>query len=75
MTQPQVTSGTTRGATAQWRGPPAARIVTANGAAIDRRRVPTAPNRASGWIVQIVIVATSAFAVLDLYLLATGVHY
>ena len=72
MTQPQVTSGT---ATAQWRGSPTVKLVTANGAPIDRRRVPTAPNRASGWIVQIVIVATSAFAVLDLYLLAAGVHH
>ena len=61
--------------TAQGREPPAVRILTANGVAINRSRVPTAPDRASEWIVQIVIVATSVFAVLDLYLLATSFHH
>jgi hypothetical protein len=75
MAQPQVTSGKPHGATGQGRGPPAVRLVTANGAAMNRRRAPTTPNRASGWIVQIVIVATSAFAFLDLYLLITSGHH
>jgi hypothetical protein len=75
MTQTQITSGKLHRATAQGRGPPAVRLVTANGVAMDRRRVPTAPNRASGWIVQVVIVATSAFAFLDLYLLLTSGHH
>jgi hypothetical protein len=49
--------------------------VTANGAVMNRRHVPTTPNRASAWIVQVVIVATSAFAFLDLYLLLTSGHH
>jgi len=50
-------------------------LVTTNGVEVNRRRVPTAPNRASQWIVQIIIAATSAFAFLDLYLLvASGRH-
>ncbi len=74
MAQAQATSGSPHGPTAQGRGPPAVGLVTANGLAVNRRRVPTAPN-ASGWIVQIVILATSTFAVLDLYLLATSFHH
>jgi hypothetical protein len=75
MAQPQVTSRSPHGATAQGLGPPAVRRVTANGVAVNRKRVPTAPNRGSAWIVQVVIVATSAFAFLDLYLLATSSHH
>jgi hypothetical protein len=75
MIQPQVTSGYPHGATAQGREPPAVRILTANGVAVNHRRLPIASNRASQWIVQIVILATSAFAVLDLYLLATSFHH
>jgi hypothetical protein len=75
MAQPQVSSGSPHGATAQGRGPLAVRVVTANGVAVNRRRVPTAPNRKSAWIVQVVIVATSAFAFLDLYLVATSFHH
>jgi hypothetical protein len=75
MAQPQVISGKPHGATAQGRGSPAVRLVTTNGVEVNRRRVPTAPNRASQWIVQIIIAATSAFAFLDLYLLvASGRH-
>ena len=75
MAQPEVISGNTHGATAQGRGPPAVRLVTANGTAMNHRRGPTTPNRASAWIVQVVIVATSAFAFLDLYLLLTSGHH
>ena len=75
MAQPQATSGSPHGETAQGRGPPVVRLVTANGVAVNRRRVPTAPNRGSAWIVQVVMVATSAFAFLDLYLLATSFHH
>jgi len=56
-------------------GPAAVRLVTANGAVMNGRDVPTTPNRASAWIVQVVIVATSAFAFLDLYLLLTSGHH
>jgi hypothetical protein len=76
MARPQVISGYPHGATTQGREQlPAVRILTANGVAVNRRHVPTAANRASQWIVQIVILTTSAFAVLDLYLLATGFHH
>jgi len=75
MAQPQVTSGSPRGATAQGREPTPVRSVTANGVIVNRKRVPTAPNHASTWIVQVVIVATSAFAFLDLYLVATSFHH
>lgn len=75
MAQAQVTSAKPHGATAQGRGPPTVRLVTVNGLAVNRKRVPSAPNRASGWIVQVVIVATSAFAFLDLYLLLTSAHH
>jgi hypothetical protein len=75
MAQHQVISGKPHGATAQGRGPPAVRLVTANGVVMNRRHVPTTPNRASAWIVQVVIVATSAFAFLDLYLLLTSGHH
>ena len=75
MAQQQVISGMSHGATAQGRELPAVRILTANGVAVNRRRVPIASNRASQWIVQIVILATSAFAVLDLYLLATSFYH
>lgn len=74
MAQPQATSGSPHGATAQRRGPPAVSVVTANGVTANRRHVPTTPNRGSAWIVQVVMVATSAFAFLDLYLLATSFH-
>jgi hypothetical protein len=59
MAHPQVTSGYRQGATAQGGDLPAVRFVTANGATINRRRVPMASNRTSEWIVQIVILATS----------------
>ena len=75
MSYPQATSRNPHGTSAQWRGPPAVRLVTANGAPRNRRRVPTPSNRASGWIVQVVMVATSVFALLDLYLLATSGHH
>jgi hypothetical protein len=72
MTQPQMISGKPHGATAQGRGPPAVGFVTGSAVALRPRRGPTAPGRVSGWIVQIVIVATSVFAFLDLYLLTTS---
>jgi hypothetical protein len=75
MAQPLVKSAYPHGVTAQGREPAPVRILTANGVAINRNRVPVAPNRGSQWIVQIVIVATSVFAVLDLYLLATSFHH
>ena len=75
MVQPQVSSGYPHGATAERRELPTVRILTANGVAVNRGRIPTASNRVSQWIVQIVILATSAFAVLDLYLLATSFHH
>jgi hypothetical protein len=74
MAQPQVIPGYPRRATTPRRGLPPATILTANGVAVTRG-TPAASNRASQWIVQIVILATSAFAVLDLYLLATGFHH
>jgi len=75
MAQPQVISGYPHGATVQGRASAAVRILTPNAVAVNRRRVPTAPNRTSQWIIQIVILATSAFAILDLYLLATSFHH
>ena len=75
MAQPQVISGKSHGATAQGRGSLAVSLVTTNGVAVNRRRGPIAPNRASQWIVQIIIAATSAFAFLDLYLLAASGHH
>ena len=72
MAQPQVISGKPHGATAQGRERPGVTLVTASGVVTNRRGVPTAPNRVSGWIVQVVIVATSVFAFLDLYLLTTS---
>ena len=75
MAQPLVTSGCAHAVTAQGGEPTAVRILTVNGVAINRSRVPIASNRASQWIVQFVIVATSVFAVLDLYLLATSFHH
>ena len=42
---------------------------------INHGRVSTAPNRASKWIVEVVMVLTSAFAILDVYLLVTSVHH
>jgi hypothetical protein len=75
MAHQQVASGHPHGAAAQWRGPPAVTLVTANGAPMNRRRVPIASSRASGWIVQTVVVATSVFAFLDLYLLVASGHH
>ena len=72
MVHPQVTSGTRLGATPRRGELPAVRFLTANGATMNRRRVPIASNRTSERIVQVVILATSAFAILDLYLLATS---
>ncbi len=74
MAQPQIISGYPHGAKTQKGELPSVTILTANGVAVNRRRVPIASTRASQWIVQIVTVATSAFAVLDLYLLATSFH-
>lgn len=75
MAQPQVISGYPHGATTRGGKIRPVGILTANGVAVKRERIPTASNRASQWIVQIVILATSAFAVLDLYLLATSFHH
>jgi len=75
MVQPQVASGHPHGAAEQGKQLPAVRILSANELVVNRRRLPIASNRASQWIVQIVILATSAFAVLDLYLLATSFHH
>jgi hypothetical protein len=74
MAQPQATSGSPHGATAQRREPPAVSLVTTNRVTANRRHFPTTPNRGSAWIVQVVMVGTSAFAFLDLYLLATSIH-
>ena len=73
MAQPQVTSGSPHSAV-PGREPPVVMLMPANGVAMNRRRVSSAPN-ASAWIVQVVIVATSAVAFLDLYLLATSFHH
>lgn len=76
MAQHQVASRHPDGATTQGghRLPPI-RILTANGVPVSHRRDPTDSNRASQWIVQVVILSTSAFAALDLYLLATSLNH
>jgi hypothetical protein len=57
------------------RGAPVVRLVATHGVVVERRRLPVAPNRASGRIVHVVIVATSAFAFLDLFLLLSPAHH
>jgi hypothetical protein len=75
MAPPQFASGTPHGTTMQRQGPPTVRLVAANGPAVERRRLPSGgPKRISGWIVQVVVLATTAFALLDLYLLLPIAH-
>jgi hypothetical protein len=50
------------------------RLVPAHPVAIDRRTQNRVAKRASAWIVQGIILATTAFALLDLYLLGTSGH-
>jgi hypothetical protein len=50
-------------------------LIAANGVIMERRRPTAAPPRPSRWIVQVVMLATSAFALLDLYLLIASVHH
>ncbi|HEY7946447.1 MAG TPA: hypothetical protein VID75_02160 [Acidimicrobiales bacterium] len=46
-----------------------------NAALVERRRAADATRRASRWLVQIVMLATTSFALLDLYLLLTSSHH
>jgi hypothetical protein len=75
MTNPRVFSGKPDGTTAPGRGPTGVTLIPANGRAMHHRRVSTAPNRPSRWIVEIVMVLTSAFAILDVFLLLTSGHH
>ena len=40
-----------------------------------RRPTPVKANRITGWIVRSIILATTAFALIDLFLLASGLHH
>jgi hypothetical protein len=75
MANPRVTSGQPHGVTAQVRGPTGVTLISTDGPAMSQRRVSTAPNRTSKWIVQVVMVLTSAFALLDVFLLVASGHH
>ncbi len=71
-----VDSSRQQGANQQGRGPPAVRLVSPHGTAMDRRRTQAnKTKRISGRIVQIVMLVTTAFALLDLSLLLTSGHH
>jgi hypothetical protein len=40
-----------------------------------RRPQPVKANRITGWIVRSIILATTAFALIDLFLLGSGLHH
>jgi len=63
--------------TTQGLGRPPVTVITTNGSVMRRRPpgIPAATKRMSNRIVQVVIVATSAFALLDLALLASSLHH
>ena len=42
---------------------------------VARRRPPVKANRINGWIVRSIILATTAFALIDLFLLGSGLHH
>jgi hypothetical protein len=76
VTHPQIASVRSHDTTVPGRGPTAVRLVATHNVGMERRRVPTGGrNGASGWIVQIVVLATTAFAFLDLYLLVSSAHH
>jgi len=51
------------------------RLTAASVHAPRRAAGPATARRFTAWIVRIIMLATSTFAVLDLYLLATSVHH
>jgi len=75
MAHPPVIPGKLYGAIAQGRGPNGVRLISANGASTIQRRASTAPSRTSKWIVQVMMILTSAFAFVDVYLLLSSVHH
>ena len=71
-----MTPGQQQSAQPQGRGPPAVRLVSPNNATIQRRRTQANnTKRISNRIVQVIMLATSAFALFDLSLLITSLHH
>ncbi|HEY5250908.1 MAG TPA: hypothetical protein VIJ09_04580 [Acidimicrobiales bacterium] len=72
-----MTSGQPHSQTIQGRGPPSVSWNSPHGSVGERRRTPSKVNtRTSRTIVQVIMLATSAFALLDLYLLSSsGLHH
>ena len=69
-------TGGTRGSTSQWSATPGVRIVREPGTA-PTGMVPKAPKRLDphrfeAWTVIVLVLATSAFSIVDLFLLATA---
>jgi hypothetical protein len=68
--------GQQQSAPPQGRGPPAVRLVSPNRAAMERRRIQANnTKRISNRIVQVIMLATTAFALFDLSLLITSLHH
>lgn len=73
MTHPDISTGIPVVTAIRERGPPDVGLaIAANAVAMDRRRPPTPPKAVSRWLVQSIVLATTCFALLDLYLLATS---
>ena len=73
MPHPHISTGIPVVDAVRERGPPDISLAVAvTAVAMDLRRAPTPPKAVSRCLVQSIIVATTSFALLDLYLLTTS---